>query len=168
MVPLWEHGERHFLESGRDGQIIFSPGRSPKHSFDRFSDDSEEKWEKSPTELGWGRTWILENEERVLGSVELQNHLFLKSALHRSILTIGLEAEARGKGFGRLLLQTAIDWALTIPSLAWVQLYVFEHNLPAVKLYESVGFRSVGVMSDLFRLDGRSIDDMEMVLRLRA
>jgi RimJ/RimL family protein N-acetyltransferase len=60
----------------------------------------------------------------------------------------------------------ALEWAVAQPSLAWIDLQVFAHNLRARKLYESFGFREMSVTKDLFRVNGQSIDDVKMSLRV--
>ena len=167
LVPLWDHLQRHDAESGCDGDLIFSPGTEASQAFDLFCVEKEEKWARPPTTLGWERCWILENDEQILGSLRLLNHFPMPSTLHRAILMMGLERAARARGFGRLLMSHALEWARSTPTLDWVQLYVFAHNRPAIGLYESFGFRPVGFVRDLFRIDGHSVTDVEMVLQLR-
>jgi GNAT superfamily N-acetyltransferase len=50
--------------------------------------------------------------------------------------------EARGRGLGKHIMQDAIDEALQRGDRS-VLLEVFEHNTPALKLYEGLGFRPV-------------------------
>jgi ribosomal protein S18 acetylase RimI-like enzyme len=57
------------------------------------------------------------------------------------IAAMAVAPEARGRGLGRLIMQDAIDEAVERRDRS-VLLEVFEHNTPAVKLYESLGFRS--------------------------
>ncbi len=81
------------------------------------------------------------------------------------MLGMGLEREVRGQGWGRQLLEAAITWARDA-GLAWIDLGVFAHNPRARRLYESVGFETVGVTADRYRVDERSIDDVSMALKL--
>jgi ribosomal-protein-alanine N-acetyltransferase len=59
------------------------------------------------------------------------------------IMTIATDPAFRGKGVGRLLL-TAMTGLLREKQLGWLTLEVRPSNTPAIKLYESFGFRQVG------------------------
>jgi ribosomal-protein-alanine N-acetyltransferase len=59
------------------------------------------------------------------------------------IMTIATDPAFRGKGVGRLLL-TAMTGLLREKQLGWLTLEVRPSNTPALKLYESFGFRQVG------------------------
>jgi ribosomal protein S18 acetylase RimI-like enzyme len=56
------------------------------------------------------------------------------------IAAMAVAPEARGRGLGKLIMQDAIDEAVKRGDRS-VLLEVFEHNTPAVKLYEGLGFR---------------------------
>lgn len=56
------------------------------------------------------------------------------------IAAVAVAPEARKKGLGKLIMQDAIYEAAERDDRS-VQLEVFEHNTPAVKLYEGLGFR---------------------------
>jgi ribosomal protein S18 acetylase RimI-like enzyme len=56
------------------------------------------------------------------------------------IAAMAVAPEARGRGLGRRIMQDAIDEAVERGDRS-VLLEVFEHNTPAVKLYEGLGFR---------------------------
>ena len=67
------------------------------------------------------------------------------------IAAMAVAPEARGKGLGRRIMQTAIDEAVARRDRS-VLLEVFEHNTPAVNLYRRLGFeplrRLVGYRRD--------------------
>ena len=58
------------------------------------------------------------------------------------IAAMAVAPEARGRGLGKLIMQDAIDEAVERGDRS-VLLEVFEHNTPAVKLYEGLGFKPV-------------------------
>jgi ribosomal protein S18 acetylase RimI-like enzyme len=166
---FFDHLTRHQSESGQDGDLIFTPavdGDLSERSLEKFTQTNLAPWAKSVTEIGWSRTWIATLEDRVVGHLSLKHSPELGCALHRAVLMMGVEREARGQGWGSQLLTTAIQWAREQESIDWLQLYVFSHNWPARKLYERFGFYKTGSTPDLFRIDGESIDDVEMVLRV--
>lgn len=57
-----------------------------------------------------------------------------------SIWGVYVAPDARGKGAGRLLLQTIIGHACAIPELAWLRLAVAQDNHAALSLYLRCGF----------------------------
>jgi diamine N-acetyltransferase len=78
-------------------------------------------------------------------------------ALHR----VYVETELQGRGWGRML----VEAALAHPRLTHagrIYLQVWERNEPAIKLYESVGFRTVGTTT--FTIGGTVAEDLVMVL----
>jgi ribosomal protein S18 acetylase RimI-like enzyme len=56
------------------------------------------------------------------------------------IAAMAVAPDARGTGLGKLIMQNVIDEAVERDDRS-VLLEVFEHNTPAVKLYEGLGFR---------------------------
>ena len=161
-----EHLQRHFAESGKD-DLIFHPMLDLQNRVE--ADEIKkiaEKWAKKIPEEGSRLTWIAETSERIIGHVDL-SPMGVASARHRLQLGMGLEKPARGYGWGTLLLKAAIRWSRE-NAFDWIDLDVFAHNEPALKLYSSQGFQSVGTTKDLFRIGGKSIDDIHMTLDLRG
>lgn len=54
-----------------------------------------------------------------------------------------VEPARRGQGLGRVLAQALVADALTLPGIDVVSLNVYEDNVPALRLYESMGFAVV-------------------------
>ncbi|MCC6675877.1 MAG: GNAT family N-acetyltransferase [Phycisphaerales bacterium] len=74
----------------------------------------------------------------------------------------------RGRGAGRALLSTLIDWARAHPTLETVCLGVMAPNTPAIRLYESFGFRREEWRIRQFRFGpGRYCDDIKMYLPVK-
>ncbi len=162
-----EHVSRHMAESGTDGTPVFSP-LQPGLPWDAEAARLrvKEAWEKTLEEPGWCRDWGTFDGASLIGHIDLKT-MKLPSALHRATIGIGVESSHRRQGVGSLLLQTVIDWAQEQPALVWLDLEVFAHNHPAIKLYESFWFIQIGAVQDRFRIDGQSIDDLRMALRIR-
>ena len=155
-------------ENGKDGDIIFSPSDEPwDEPFDTFEKSSKEQWAKPVTETGWARMWIAMDGDKVCGELKVRQLIPLKSCLHRAILSMHIGPGYRGQGVGSLLMTEAVNWAKAQPTLDWLQLYVFAHNMPARKLYKKFGFKETGLTEDMFRLHGQSITDIEMTLKLK-
>jgi RimJ/RimL family protein N-acetyltransferase len=164
----WEHSRRHEKESGRDGNPIFSPFEKVKSSpIEDFTRSQLESWQKGLSQTGWERTWFLADDLGIYGDLELGQRPAIESALHRATLTMGIEREYRGKGFGEKLMKSAVTWARAQPQLDWLQLCVFEENSPAKTLYKKYGFIEVGSTPDMFRVFGKQISDTSMILKLK-
>jgi len=82
------------------------------------------------------------------------------------IWNVYVDPAQRGTGLARRLMQDAIAEARR-RGLAAIVLSVSAGNMPALRLYEGLGFRVFGVETDAVRLpDGRSFDDVLMQLDL--
>ena len=102
----------------------------------------------------------------IVGHVDLKGD-HLKTGLHRCELGIGIERPYRGRGLGRRLMETAIEFARAADTLSWMDLRVFSHNVAGRALYRSLGFSEVGTLVDRFRIDGQRIDDVVMTLKVK-
>lgn len=162
------HLQRHGLESGRDGDLIFMPFENRlDQSTEGFTLLKESIWEKPVIEAGWERAWVLTDEDQIFGDLTLHNSPPIAASLHRATMMMGIERNHRKKGYGTKLIQTAIDWARKQKRLEWIDLQVFEHNEPAKDLYITMGFYAVGTIEDYFRLFDQKISDTAMVLKLK-
>jgi ribosomal protein S18 acetylase RimI-like enzyme len=80
---------------------------------------------------------------------------------HRGALGMGVISAWRRRGVGSRLLAAALPLARA-RGFARVDLDVYAHNAPAIRLYEKFGFAREGVQRDAFRTDGRSFDAIAM------
>lgn len=160
-----EHDKRHMKEPGFNGSL--SHPFLPDHEFDWEHRKSERllSWTKPLTEEGWSRSFILLEDGKCLGHIHLKN--LFTGTLHRAQLGMGMEMNVRGKGYGKKLLAMAIEWAKIEPTLYWIDLQYFAHNLPAKKLYEAAGFVELFKYEDRLRVGPHIIDDVIMTLKLK-
>ena len=90
-------------------------------------------------EAGDDVLWVLEAGEHVVGTLDLR-------ATHAAgVMSIGMciVEDARGRGGGRLLMETVMAHALA-STLHKVELEVWPDNARAIALYESFGFQVEG------------------------
>ena len=156
------HFKRHQAENGRGDTGYFMPFE-PDDEDATPSSFEPETLTRAVTEAGWRRHWLLLDGDRVVGDVNIKGPK-LVTGLHRCVLGIGMEAPYRGQGHGRALMQAAIDYARSTPSLTWLDLRVFGHNESARALYRDMGFEETGLVRDCFRLGGDAVDDVMMTL----
>ncbi len=163
--PLVAHMCRNAVESGRDGD----PYARPRPLADLpdpllLGHEIAKAWQVPVGEPGWERHFGVFVDDALVGHLDLRGGA-LASECHRATLGIGIERPWRGQGLGRALCERAIGWART-QGLAWIDLGVFADNPVAEALYRKLGFVEIGRAVDRFRVDGRSLDDVVMALRL--
>jgi len=82
---------------------------------------------------------------------------------HCGELGMGVHPDYRGLGIGERLINRCIQAAREI-GLERIELEVFASNLPAIKLYEKIGFSVEGVKKKARKIDGKYDDIIEMAL----
>jgi ribosomal protein S18 acetylase RimI-like enzyme len=60
------------------------------------------------------------------------------------VVSMYVSQDHRRRGVGRALLQALIDYVAADPEMRTLRLWVTETQVPARRLYESLGFRVVG------------------------
>jgi len=92
--------------------------------------------------------WLVFHHEQAVGVVMLAE---MSEAMTWELIYFGLVPEARGQGFGRAMLVHAMHALLAQPTIA-LTLAVDARNLPALALYESLGFIEVDCHEVLLHL----------------
>jgi biotin-(acetyl-CoA carboxylase) ligase/ribosomal protein S18 acetylase RimI-like enzyme len=172
--PLWEEELHRYCKM--DLEHMREPSAEPFHphlSLKHFEDIPARRLELAEAlsrplrESGWVRLWGAWLDGSLVGGLSIQG-AGLESSRHRAHLGLGLLSSARGKGLGFGLLQSAIEWARGVSGLRYLDLHVLSTNTQAIQLYEKAGFRKEGIREDAFRIAGKRIDDVRMVLDLRG
>jgi ribosomal protein S18 acetylase RimI-like enzyme len=105
---------------------------------------------------------VAELDGRLIGYIKLGHPTPLLSNAHvRQIQGLAVDAQARGRGVGRALLDAAMEEARRQGALR-ITLRVLGHNAPARRLYEAAGFVVEGVQPGEFYLAGEYVDDVLM------
>ncbi|MBV9099852.1 MAG: GNAT family N-acetyltransferase [Candidatus Dormibacteraeota bacterium] len=91
---------------------------------------------------GGGLSIVVEVEGVLAGHLEVRRGSETHTQ-HRGELAIIVGNEHRGQGLGRVLMNTAIEWARAV-GLETLSLGVFATNTRAIRLYREVGFVSGG------------------------
>lgn len=84
---------------------------------------------------------------------------------HHGTLGISVSKEYRNTGIGREMLRTAIEECRK-ENLKTIELEAFGNNQRAIHLYESVGFKQVGVIPKKMHRNGRFYDSVVMSIEL--
>lgn len=159
---LSAHLARHWAESGREGPH-FLPFDLAQADMPNGIDT--EACFKSFDEYGWQRWLLVLVENHIRGHCSLKSD-GLRTGRHRCELGIGLEAEFRNMGIGRELLERAVRTAKSAQNIEWMDLHVLSENQQAIALYQDFGFRTIGTIEDRCRIQGESLDEIIMTLRL--
>ena len=156
------HLDRHMAESGQPGTLVFTtfPAGAVWHDEMLFM-QLQDFWLRPVTEPGWGRCWIVQVGNAIVGALMLRGAT-TAAGLHRASLAMGLEAGYRRQGFGAELMRQVVAWSEQQPEIAWLDLRVFAHNAPGIALYERFGFTEIGRVVDFARLNHVPHDDILM------
>jgi ribosomal protein S18 acetylase RimI-like enzyme len=104
-------------------------------------------------------------EQRIaLGMVGCYQEVPLKRRHKAWIWGVFVKPAARGRGIARALLQAAIERAKTIDGLDMILLTVSVDQSAPRKLYESLGFRSIGVEPKGIKIGNQHHDEEHLVL----
>ena len=105
---------------------------------------------------------VSEINESLVGFLGFENGS-RKRLAHQGTLHMSVRAQFRGKGIGKALLQSLIDWAEENPAIDKVALSVFAANRPAINLYKKMGFLEEGRRLRAIKIkDGQYVDDILM------
>lgn len=85
---------------------------------------------------------------------------------HSGVLGMAILSEYRGIGLGTMMIRLALRESFRMG--VWlVELQVFETNAAAVRLYEKVGFKKVGIVPNKILREGRLTNEIRMYADLR-
>jgi len=166
MDAFMVHVERQAAENGRGNTVRFSlrePGKA--RDMDRVKTSIEAGLRRSVGEPGWFRVWISDEGGEILAHVGVRAPGEPLSA-HRAFVDVGVLEPHRRRGIATSLYQAAIDWARAQGQLDWLDAEIFGHNEPALNLHRHLGFVETARVVDMFRLEGRKVDDVRLSLRL--
>ena len=103
--------------------------------------------------------------DTLVGILGLARGSLLQAAHKGEVWGMYVAPAARGRGVAGRLMQAALAHARATPGIAKVTLSADAANLPALHLYESLGFVEYGREVDATRLHGESRDEVLMHLR---
>lgn len=106
------------------------------------------------------------DEGKLVGVVTLVPEGKVKLKHRANIFAMYVTPGKRGGGFGRLLMQKAIQQAFELSSVEQIYLTVTASNKPAKKLYSSLGFETYGVDKRAMRVGDTYYDEELMVFFL--
>ena len=108
--------------------------------------------------------FVAEAEGRIVGRLSLARDTHPASP-HVADLGLMVAESHRRRGIGRALLQRAVEWAEEA-GIAKLELHVFPHNEPAIRLYEEFGFEREGLRRAHYRRGAELVDAVLMAYRV--
>jgi ribosomal protein S18 acetylase RimI-like enzyme len=153
LPALFAYLDDHLADNGRDGAALFQP---MARADSRFPTDKKASFTAGLTtplgQPGWRRAWIaVDPDGAIAGHIDLRARPE-PAAAHRALLGMGVQRDWRRRGLGLRLIDAAVAWAQQT-QLGWIDLEVLSVNLPALGLYRQAGFRVVGEIPQMFRID---------------
>ena len=96
--------------------------------------------------------WVVLENEKIIGWVSFQSFYGRPAYQGTAEISIYLGEKVRGKGYGKQVLQYAMDKCreLGIKTLLG---YIFGHNEPSVRLFKKLGFEAWGTFPRVAELD---------------
>lgn len=164
LEALFEFITTHSFEPGYNNLPAHPVDKNHKFHKEDFINGKKKAYAKEPSEAGFGRTIIALDGNKVVADLNL-NLMHLNSANHRVMLGMGMLQPYRHQGIGSKMMTMAIEFCKSHQK-KYIDLYVFDHNEPAKKLYEKFGFVKLMTVKEKFIIDGFSVDDNLMVLKL--
>ena len=127
-------------------------GRMVTADLEPVSVESRTQWfhEHSPS---FRPLWVVESQGTICGWVSFQSFYGRPAYNGTAEISIYIHQDFRGKKLGKFLIQKAIDAcpALEIKTLLG---FIFGHNEPSIKLFNSFGFEKWAHLPKIAELDG--------------
>jgi ribosomal protein S18 acetylase RimI-like enzyme len=147
----WQDYRKLRLESLQADPIAF--GRSYEEEISR----PEEFWRN-----GIGNMLFAVENDRPVGMVRYEFEPRVKNKHVAGIYAMYVNQEFRNRGIGKRLMDGVIALIAENKDIRKIRLGVTPEQIYAVKLYESCGFKSVGLFADELCVDGRYYDEIPM------
>ncbi len=111
--------------------------------------------------------WIVEDETKIIGWLSFQSFYGRPAYRHTAEISIYIDEEQRGKGYGRIILLHAMNACekLEIKTLLG---FIFSHNKPSLQLFKGVGFSEWGILPRIAKLDNIERDLIIVGKRINA
>jgi RimJ/RimL family protein N-acetyltransferase len=109
--------------------------------------------------------FVAEAAGRIVGRLSLARDTHPASR-HVADLGLMVASSQRRRGIGRALLERAVEWAQEV-GVEKLELHVFPHNEPAIRLYEQFGFEREGLRRGHYRRGAELVDAVLMAYTVR-
>ncbi len=121
-----------------------------------FTAEQEQAWMEEIEDSTHSAVFVARMHGRIVGDASFMGS-DRERIKHRGDIGVTVRREMWGKGIGRALMQTAIDFARNA-GVEIIHLEVRSDNTRAIRLYESLGFVKIGQYKGLLKIEGELID----------
>lgn len=158
MQAFFNYLSRQLAENGIDGSPVFQPmSRTESHLSEAMKSRFTHGIATEMGEQGWRKMLLAFIDGNIVGHIDIRAHAE-KHTAHRALLGMGVDAAARGKGLGNVLIESIFNWTAAYTDIEYIDLWVLSNNQVACRLYERTGFTKCAEISDMFRIDGKPQD----------
>lgn len=111
--------------------------------------------------------WVLENsEENIIAWLSFQS-FYGRPAYDGTVeVSIYIATDHRGKGLGRKILEFCVEQAPNF-NIHTLLGFIFAHNTPSMRLFETFGFEPWGHLPEVAEIDGNKVDLMILGYRIQ-
>lgn len=160
LVKHWKPIEKEDIVSIEDSMLreVF---RIQAEGFKNVSPEKLVKYSKNFRNI----FYVIKSRDKIVGYCiyYLKPTLSLKGFEKQSVIySIATDRNFRGRGFAERLLRSSIE-EMKVNRISSILLYVNINNLPAIQLYEKIGFREIKQVKNIC---GQKENCYEMELRL--
>lgn len=103
----------------------------------------------------------------LVGTAGFYRDQSVKASYVGHVWGVYVRAETARRGLGRTMMTELLRLARTQPGLENILLAAETINVPALRLYESLGFKICGTLPEAFKVNGEYVDEHWMVLKLK-
>jgi L-amino acid N-acyltransferase YncA len=96
--------------------------------------------------------WMVKKDDNVIGWVSFKNFYGRPAYSGTAEISIYLHPQARGKGYGKSILQYCIQQSPTL-QIHTLLGFIFSHNEASKKLFKNAGFTEWGMLKDIAIMD---------------
>jgi RimJ/RimL family protein N-acetyltransferase len=126
----------------------------------------ERRYLKSLRRYPHAAVFVAETEDGVVGRLSIARDAH-PASYHVADLGLMVAHGLRRRGIGTALIEEAASWARE-SGIRKLELHVFPHNEPAIRLYEKLGFRREGYRRAHYRRGDMYVDAILMALDLAS
>lgn len=102
------------------------------------------------------------NNERIIGMTGAFAEERQKINHIATIFGVYVQREFRGQGIGRKLMNATIDYVSALPHIEKIKLFVVADNIPALTMYQQLGFDICGTYKKELKVNGIYYDEFCM------
>ncbi|WP_028022403.1 GNAT family N-acetyltransferase [Enterovibrio calviensis] len=165
LPQFFEYLERQLEENADENTPLFQPvAKAHSPLTDQLKAKFRNGFHVPFGESGWRKLWLVKDSNNTIrGHIDLRHHSD-DYTFHRVLIGMGVDRRMRKQGIGKQLLDCVVQFCNAHSHIDWLDLQVLSDNIPAKYLYLTRGFNTIGEITDLYRIDGKSVSEITMTV----